>query len=493
MMVPRTPGGKPEEMSVLFASGGKAVSKGLTAAEGEDPRLMRAQLKLIVNSLFFTVYFNPVGVALEFFPVLVEPGYFGHVPLSHFWIVCAMHTLTCSFAYLIYRRKDAPFELRSMVRRLSWLQLLLGLTWGATAWLLWVQGDQTNNLFVILIMVSMMWANTVTRTAFAPLYAIGFSTMVTLYWLRLMTGTTVVAHVLTVVLTVWLGYILIIGASMRRNVAEMLRTRFANEDMAHQLEQARDEALGERREAENANRSKTAFLANMSHELRTPLNAILGFSDMIANQVLGQEVPQRYRGYAQDINDSGSHLLSLINDLLDVAKIESGHMEIDPRDLDAHDALATVKRLITPKITAKKQTLTVSVEPNLPTLFADERAFKQIALNLLSNANKFTPEGGRIALRCGRAPQGGILIVVEDNGIGIPAAKLGTIFQPFAQADNRYDRQVGGTGLGLALVRGLCELHGGRAWIESLEGEGARVFVYFPLAKSVLKTMRLHV
>jgi two-component system cell cycle sensor histidine kinase PleC len=471
-------------MRALFASGG-------FMSESGDPRLLRAQLQLIVNSLFYTVFVNPLGVAMMYGPVLIAPDAFGVVPISHFWIVCALHTGTCGAAWLIYRGRNETFDLESMERQLSWLQLALGLTWGITLWLLWVQGDPTNNVFCVLAMTSMLWAATVTRAMHRRLYAIGFVSMGGLYWLRLLTGTTSVAHLLAVLLTVWLVYILSMGFSIRRNVIEMLENRFANETMTDDLKHARDEAQHKRREAEEANRSKTAFLANMSHELRTPLNAILGFSELIANEALGQDVPERYRNYARDINESGAHLLSLINDLLDVAKIEAGRMEIEPRPLDLADAIETARRLIAPKLVGKGQTLVLQVEPDLPRLWADERAVKQILINLLSNANKFTPEDGRIALSCGRANEAGVLIAVEDNGIGIPADKLGAIFQPFAQADNRYDRVAGGTGLGLALVKGLSELHGGRTWIESVEGHGTRVFVYLPLANIAADAARL--
>jgi two-component system cell cycle sensor histidine kinase PleC len=354
-----------------------------------------------------------------------------------------------------------------------------------------VQGNPTNNVFCALAMTSMLWAATVTRAVHRRLFMAGFLSMAGLYWLRLLTGIGPVAHLLAVLLTIWLLYIVSMGISIRRNVTEMLTNRFANETMTTELQRARDEAQYKRREAEEANHSKTAFLANMSHELRTPLNAILGFSDMIANEALGQEIPARYRDYARDINESGAHLLSLINDLLDVAKIEAGHMEIDPRPFDLAEMLATVRRLIEPKLAAKNQTLAIIRDPELRDICADERAFRQILLNLLSNANKFTPEGGRIALACTRLAKDGLLVSVEDNGIGIPSSKLNTIFEPFAQADNRYDREAGGTGLGLALVRGLAELHGGRTWMESAEGMGTTVFVYFPLAKNPPKALLL--
>ncbi|HVP83186.1 MAG TPA: ATP-binding protein [Rhizomicrobium sp.] len=471
-------------MRALFASGG-------LIAESDDPRLVRAQLQIIVNSLAYTVFANPIGLAMMYGPVLLQPEYFGAVPLGHFWMACALHAITGVAAWSIYRRRNQDFDLAVMERKLWWLQLGLGLCWGATLWLLWVQSNPTNNAFCALAMTSMLWAATVTRAMHRRLYAVGFASMAGLYWLRLLTGTTPVAHMLAFLLTFWFVYIVSIGFSIRRNVLEMLNNRFANETMASELKQARDEAQYKRREAEEANRSKTSFLANMSHELRTPLNAILGFSDMIANEALGQDVPARYRDYARDINESGAHLLSLINDLLDVAKIEAGHMDIHPRPLDLPETVKSVKRLIEPKLGAKRQTLSVRLDPELHEICADERAFRQILLNLLSNANKFTQEDGHIILSCARVQEGGMLVSIEDNGIGIPSTKLGGIFEPFAQADNRYDRAAGGTGLGLALVRGLTELHGGRAWIESAEGVGTRVFVYFPLANNPQNALRL--
>jgi two-component system cell cycle sensor histidine kinase PleC len=255
------------------------------------------------------------------------------------------------------------------------------------------------------------------------------------------------------------------------------------------LEETRDDALKKRFEAETANASKTAFLANMSHELRTPLNAILGFSEIIAQECFGPVGSRRYQDYANDIHSSGAHLLSLINDLLDVAKIEAGRMEISPHPLDAGHAFDVALKLAGNNASAKGQTLKIAVEPSCPPLYADERALKQILINLVSNAVKFTPTGGRIDVRASKARDGGFQIMVRDNGPGIPRDKLDKIFTPFSQVDNRYDRQAGGTGLGLALVRGLAELHGGRAWIESDEGAGCTAYVVLPVKAPVLATV----
>ena len=163
----------------------------------------------------------------------------------------------------------------------------------------------------------------------------------------------------------------------------------------------------------------------------------------------------RYKDYAADIHSSGAHLLSLINDLLDIAKIEAGRMEISPLPLDARRTFDVALKLIGFKASEKRQQLTIHVEAGAPALYADERALKQMLINLVSNAVKFTPEGGQIDVVASAARNGGFQIMVRDNGPGIPREKLATIFTPFSQVDNRYDRQAGGTGLGLALVRGL--------------------------------------
>jgi len=238
--------------------------------------------------------------------------------------------------------------------------------------------------------------------------------------------------------------------------------------------------------AEESNRAKSEFLASMSHELRTPLNAILGFSEIIAQECFGPVGSQRYKEYAGDIHASGAHLLSLINDVLDVGKIEAGKMEVAPAMLDAGSVFGSALKLIGTRAREKNQELTVCVQPDAPPLYADERALKQILVNLVSNAVKYTPPGGTITVSGRAGPDGAFLIVCTDNGPGIPPDKLARLFKPFSQVDNRFNRSEGGTGLGLSLVRGLTELHGGRAWLESEVGRGSSAYVLLPGAPTDL-------
>ena len=260
-------------------------------------------------------------------------------------------------------------------------------------------------------------------------------------------------------------------------VASLIGASITRDRYIKQLITERAEAQKKYVEAETANVSKSSFLTSMSHELRTPLNAILGFSSILMLETFGPMGSPRYKEYASDIHNSGEHLLSLVNDLLDMAKIEAGRMELEPRLLETQSALDHALRVVGAKASERKQMLTTEVDTECTTIYADERAFTQIVINLVSNAVKFAPHGGHISVSARRDSNGDYELAVQDDGLGIPKEKLDRLFQPFSQTDNRYHNQEGGTGLGLALVRGLARLHGGSAWLESEEGKGTRAVV----------------
>jgi signal transduction histidine kinase len=222
---------------------------------------------------------------------------------------------------------------------------------------------------------------------------------------------------------------------------------------------------------EAANRHKSEFLANMSHELRTPLNAVIGFSDVLLEHTFG-ELNDKQDQYVGIILGSGRHLLSLINDILDLSKIEAGRMELELTAFDVPAALDNTVTLVRDRAARHSQTLAVEVEPGIETFVGDERKIKQILLNLLSNAVKFTPDGGRIGVRAARI-DGGIEIAVSDTGIGIAPEEQGLIFEEFRQVGSDYVRKREGTGLGLALTRRFVELHGGTIRVESEPGKGS--------------------
>ena len=236
--------------------------------------------------------------------------------------------------------------------------------------------------------------------------------------------------------------------------------------------------LAAREAAEAANRVKSEFLANMSHELRTPLNAILGFSDTMRTKLFGP-LHGKYEEYAGLIFEAGHHLLNLISDILDTAKIEAGKFVLDPQEVDLADTARYCVELNRRRAEECGLAILVSIPPDLPTLIADPRSIKQILLNLLSNAVKFTPSGGEVSL-CARNVDGKLQLVVRDNGIGIPEKSLARIGTAFEQADNDPMCAREGTGLGLALVKSLADRHGGRMQITSRENAGTTVLVEIP-------------
>ena len=225
------------------------------------------------------------------------------------------------------------------------------------------------------------------------------------------------------------------------------------------------------RQIEAANRHKSEFLANMSHELRTPLNAIIGFSEVLQERLFG-ELNEKQAEYTSDILTSGQHLLSLINEILDLSKVEAGRMELELASFDLPLAIENARTFVRERAVKHGITLDVDIDDRLGDYVGDERKIKQILLNLLSNAVKFTPEGGRISITANKTDNGAE-ISVSDTGIGIPPAEQPTIFEEFRQVGGDYAHKKEGTGLGLTLAKKFVELHGGRIWVESEVGKGS--------------------
>ncbi len=231
----------------------------------------------------------------------------------------------------------------------------------------------------------------------------------------------------------------------------------------------------QKRAAEQASASKTTFVANVSHELRTPLNAIIGFSEMIRTQALGPIEKAKYIEYAADIHQSGQHLLSLINDLLDMNRIESGKFELHPQKVDIDKLTIECCDLIRGQAEQADIALKREVDPNLPSIESDPRVIKQIVLNMLSNAVKFTPADGLVTLRISRDDSGQVVIEVEDTGIGIAREDLEKIMKPFGQIRNGFSEKYRGSGLGLPLIAEFTKLLGGSFHLQSELGEGTQV------------------
>ena len=273
---------------------------------------------------------------------------------------------------------------------------------------------------------------------------------------------------------------------LRRQHTALLANEHAMEakadEMAAEIRRrtvAEQEARAARQQAEAANGSKSEFLANMSHELRTPLNAVIGFAEVIEKQLFGPVGSARYVAYASDIRDSGTHLLDIINDILDLSKVEAGRLELNEEDCDVAAIAASAVRLVQDRADRAGLRLEANLPLDLPRLRADSRAIKQILLNLLTNAVKYTPAGGRVAVAAA-LDEGGLALGVADTGIGMASEDIPRALAAFGQIDNALNRKHEGTGLGLPLVKALTEAHGGRLELESEIGVGTTATVRLP-------------
>lgn len=272
----------------------------------------------------------------------------------------------------------------------------------------------------------------------------------------------------------------LVERDLQNRVMELQAAKTVSDEQSAELANLAERLVEAKEVADTASRTKSEFLANMSHELRTPLNAIMGFSEVIKNELFGPVGVSQYKQYADDIYDSGAHLLAIINDILDLSKVEAGKFDLNETEIKVPEVCRSVLHIVKGRADEAGITLIKGLPEELPYLLADPRSLKQMLLNLVSNAIKFTDPGGTVDLVVDVEPDGGFRFDVRDTGVGIAPEHVEVVLSPFGQIDTAHARDHQGTGLGLPLVQAFIEMHDGRLEIESELGEGTTVSLFFP-------------
>ncbi|SRR5579875_117216 len=369
-------------------------------------------------------------------------------------------------------RHAEDFDPRPWVRRFTYFAAATGCQWGSLAMAVAIRSSAPTETFVPIIIAGLAGGIASGYTAHVPVVdAFIWPVVAPLIVVTFAAGDP--AHVALGVL--YLAFAFNLSLMARRSFASLMalmRNKAEREKLVARLFEAN-------RRAESALRAKSEFLANMSHELRTPLNAVIGFSEIISGEVLGPIGNEKYLEYARDLNASGRHLLDLINDILDLTKIAADRLELAEEVVDVAQLIQSSIRMVARRAATQNIQLAQAIEPGVHSVRGDERRLRQIVLNLLTNAVKFTPAGGSVSVRAAIEHRQ-LVIEVRDTGVGIAESDLPIVLEPFGQVDNAFNRSGGGTGLGLPLTKKLVELHGGAFAIESVPNQGTVVRVTLP-------------
>ena len=470
-----------------FAAAEASLKRGADAIrssvwpEADEAWLAEAQLRLYRRATRNSALLLPIGGF--FVAIATEPWISGTVRAT-WWLSLAA---VCLLLDTVTRRLDrAPIHSLAALRRHALTYVAMAFVfltvWCSMSIALWAPGEPVNHMLIILVLACSL-AGSVTIAAVHP----GLVTVVFLMHVAFIVGPafgahTSLDHVLAELAAIFallmVGPVVAVTASMQK----MLKLEHERAEMVSGLQAAKDDSDRERARAASAGHAKSQFLSNMNHELRTPMNAILGFSELIKSKAFGDSI-EKYTEYAEIIHESGQNLLSLINDMLDLAKIEGGRLSLREADVNVSSLIGEIVDASQPKAKESSISLVKKVAPRFPKVRADERGLRQIVSNLLSNALKYTPPGGCVTVFAQIEPDGRLALGVEDTGIGIAKEDQAMVFDRFGQGRHDVTTADKGTGLGLAIVKGFAEAHDGKVVLESELGTGTRVTAYLPAAR----------
>jgi|GEM_PF-3094917 len=371
------------------------------------------------------------------------------------------------------RNRPRPRKIgQTTIRRVTWWAAAFGGLWGAFLGGLMLSGPPAElQLIICAVALGMSAGGYLMLYTIPPAMLVFIALSLAPPWVVVVTRGGPYDYALAAYSVVYLSFLLISARQAHKNFVTGVALRLQNAKLAF--------------EADAANRAKSRFLANMSHELRTPLNAINGFAEIIQQQFKGPVGNPQYLDFAKAILDSGRHLVGLIDDILDISKVESGRVTLEERAVHPHVILDQTALLTRPAAEKAQLKLDLHLQRDLPEIFVDERKICQVLLNLVSNAVKFTPAGGQVRIEARLNSDGGLSFLVGDTGLGIPAEELKEVLKPFMRSKDVERRQLQGTGLGLHLAQELVKLHGGALVLTSAVGQGTIVTVHIPAGRVI--------